>query len=160
MSTTSTSSSAPDLDVMRISIRTLRGIAILLSALVLGGVGWAAFAPVSVDSRELVFEIPSGTHARRMGGDHSDILPRTIGLTLGLRDILVFRNLDSAPHIFGPALIMPGQSFRLPFAAASTYTFQCTAHADGQLSVIVDPAPTAGWQRLKWRWHNIFREVM
>ena len=48
------------------------------------------------------------------------------------------------PHIFGPTLIMPGQSFRLPFAQASTYSFQCTAHANGQLSVIVDPAPSLG----------------
>jgi hypothetical protein len=142
---------------MRISSPKLRLVAILLLALLFAGIGLWAFAPVSIGSREQVFEIPRGTHARRMGGDRADILPRTIRLTLGVRDILVFRNSDATPHIFGPTLIMPGQSFRLPFAAASTYSFLCTAHADGQLSVIVDPAPTAGWQRLRWRWRNISR---
>jgi hypothetical protein len=129
--------------------------AIALSVLLLSGIGWAAFAPVAGGSREQIFEIPPGTHAARMSGEHLDILPQSIRLTLGVRDILVFKNSDSAPHIFGPTLIMPGQSFRLPFAVASTYSFQCTAHANGQLSVIVDPAPTPGWQRVRWRWRNI-----
>ena len=35
----------------------------------LGGVSWAAFAPVTFDSREEVFEIPKGTWARRMAGE-------------------------------------------------------------------------------------------
>ena len=133
--------------------RRLIGIAITL--LLLGGIGWAAFAPVAAGSREQIFEIPPGTHARRMTGEHLDILPQTIRLTLGVRDVLVFRNSDTAPHIFGPTLIMPGQSFSLPFGAASTYSFQCTAHANGQLSIIVDPAPTPGWERMRWRWRNI-----
>jgi hypothetical protein len=144
------------LPAVRTPFAKLRLAAILLSALLLASAGWAAFAPVPAGSREEVFEIPRGTHARRMGGDHADILPRTIRLTLGVRDVLVFRNSDTAPHIFGPTLIMPGQSFRLPFAAASTYSFQCTAHADGQLSIIVDPAPAPGWRRLRWRWRNMF----
>ena len=143
---------------MRISFPKLRLVVILLSSLLLAGIGWGAFAPLSAGSREQVFEIPRGTYARRMGGDHADILPRTIRLTLGMRDVLVFRNSDVAPHIFGSTLIMPGQSFRLPFATASTYSFQCTAHADGQLSVIVHPAPTPVWQRLRWRWRNVFGE--
>ena len=45
------------------------------------------------------------------------------------------------PQIFGPALMMPGQSFRLPFEQASEYQFACTAHASGQMTVIVDPNP-------------------
>jgi len=102
-----------------------------------------------------VFEIPRGTSARRIAGEDLDILPQTIRLTLGLNDILVFRNADEAPHIFGPTLIMPGQSFSLPFSRASTYTFVCTAHANGQLNVIVDPAPAPGWQRLHWRWRSL-----
>jgi hypothetical protein len=141
-----------------VALRTLssswRVIAIAVSLLMLSPLGWASFAPMAAGSREQVFEIPPGTHARRMSGAHIDILPQTIRLTLTVRDVLVFRNSDTAPHIFGPALIMPGQSFSLPFAAASTYSFQCTAHANGQLSVIVDPAPTPGWQRLRWRWRT------
>ena len=68
---------------------------------------------------------------------------------------MVLRNGDEVPHIFGPTIIMPGQSFRLPFETASTYSFQCTAHPNGGLSVIVDPAPTPGWRRLRWRWREL-----
>jgi hypothetical protein len=132
----------------------LRLAAIALAMLIAGAAGWAALAPVKAASREELFVIPPGTSARRMAGEAVEILPQTIRLTLGLTDILVLRNRDSVPHIFGPALIMPGQSFSLPFAQASTYGFQCSAHADGQLSVIVEPAPTAGWQRLRWRWRE------
>lgn len=126
-----------------------------LSLLVLAGLGWAALAPISAVSKEQLFEIPDGTSARRMAGEKIEILPQTIRLTLGLKDVLVLRNADSVPHIFGPTLIMPGQSFNLPFVQASTYSFQCSAHADGQLSVIVDPAPAPGWQRLRWRWRRL-----
>ena len=129
--------------------------AAIIGTVLLGGIALAATAPITSGSREQIFEIPAGTSARRMAGEHVDILPQTIRLTLGVKNILLLRNSDSAPHIFGPTLIMPGQSFSLPFSQASTYSFQCTAHANGQLNIIVDPAPTAGWQRLKWRWHNL-----
>ena len=78
-----------------------------------------------------------------MAGDKVEILPDTIRLTLGVNDVLLLRNLDDVPQVFGPTLIMPGQSFRLPFEVASTYSFACTAHASGQLSVIVEPGPGA-----------------
>lgn len=129
-------------------------VAVLASPL-LAGLGWAALAPIEAVSREELFEIPKGTSARRLAGEKIDILPQTIRLTLGLNDVLVFRNADSAPHIFGPTLIMPGQSFRLPFSQASTYSFQCTAHANGQLNVIVEPGPAPGWERLHWRWRKL-----
>jgi len=126
-----------------------------LSVVVLGTLGWAALAPIRVASHEAAFEIPRGTFAHRMHGEHVDIFPQTIRLTLGLNDVLVLRNGDSVPHLFGPAIIMPGQSFRLPFETASTYSFQCTAHPNGGLSVIVDPAPAPGWGRLQWRWYEL-----
>ena len=132
-----------------------RLVAAALSLLVLGGLGWAALAPIAMVSHDELFEIPRGTSARRMAGENTEILPQTIRLTLGLNDVLVLRNSDNVPHIFGPTLIMPGQSFSLPFSTASTYSFLCTAHADGQLSVIVDPAPAPGWDRLRWRWRRL-----
>ena len=67
-----------------------------------------------------------------MAGDKVEILPDAIRLTLGINDVLLLRNLDDVPQVFGPALIMPGQSFRLPFEVASTYSFACTAHAKGR----------------------------
>jgi len=46
---------------------------------------------------------------------------------------------------------MPGQSFRLPFAVASSYQFACTAHASGQMTVLVEAFPATPWSRLRWR---------
>ncbi len=40
------------------------------------------------------------------------------------------KNQDTVPQTFGPALLMPGQSFRLPFEVASDYQFACTAHSE------------------------------
>jgi len=134
-------------------------IAILLLLLLIGGTGWAALAPIHVASHDELFEIPKGTWARRMAGEKIEILPQTIRLTLGLNDVLLLRNKDDVPHIFGPTLIMPGQSFSLPFGQASTYTFQCTAHATGQLNIIVDPAPQSAWERLRWRAHKLTNTV-
>lgn len=126
-------------------------IVVLFVLALTGLIAWAMTAPISTDSREQPFEIPKGTWARRMAGNKVEILPSEIRLTLGVKDILVLRNLDTVPQTFGPVLIMPGQSFRLPFDMASDYQFQCTAHASGQMSIIVDPEPTAGWRRLAWR---------
>lgn len=130
-------------------------VAITLSLLVLCAIGWAALAPIRVASHEAVYAIPRGTYAARASGKHVDIFPQTIRLTLGLKDVLVLKNDDSVPHIFGPSLIMPNQSFRLPFETASTYSFECTAHPNGGLNVIVDPGPAPGLQRLLWRWRRM-----
>ena len=128
------------------------------SATVLVLVGWAGFAPVSVPSREELFEIPQGTYARRMAGDKVEILPSQIRLTLGLNDVLLLRNLDDVPQVFGPTLLMPNQSFRLPFAKAASYDFACTAHASGQMTVLVEPEPVMPWAKIRWRvrewWEN------
>jgi hypothetical protein len=117
----------------------------------LGVTAWAALTPIRSASRDEIFEIPKGTFARRMAGDPVEILPDEIRLTLGVRDILVLENQDEVPQIFGPTLMMPGQSFRLPFALASSYQFACTAHASGQMTVIVEPFPSTPWARLRWR---------
>jgi len=119
--------------------------------LIASAASWAAFGPVSADDREEVFEIPKGTWARRMAGDKVEILPGEVRLMLGVKDVLVLRNRDDVPQVFGPVLMMPGQSFKLPFEMASSYQFACSAHASGQMTVTVEPAPAAGWERLAWR---------
>jgi len=91
-----------------------------LACLVLVLVGLAAFVPVTFESREETFEIPKGTWERRRAGDLVEILPGEIHLMLGVHDVLLLRNLDDVPQIFGPTVMMPGQSFRLPFGVAST----------------------------------------
>jgi hypothetical protein len=122
----------------------------------LGLTAWAALTPVSSPSRDEIFEIPKGTWARRMAGDPVEILPDQIRLTLGVKDILVLLNQDDVPQIFGPTLMMPGQSFRLPFAQASSYQFACTAHASGQMTILVEPFPATPWARLRWRVRELF----
>lgn len=112
---------------------------------------WAGFAPIEVASHEQVFEIPKGTYARRRAGDLVEILPSTIRLTLGLNDVLLIRNQDDVPQTFGPTIMMPGQSFRLPFERAASYQFACTAHASGQLTIDVEPEPTTPWAKIRWR---------
>jgi hypothetical protein len=117
----------------------------------LAALGWAGFAPIEVTSHEESFEIPRGTYARRRAGDLVEILPDTIRLTLGLNDVLLIRNLDDVPQTFGPTILMPGQSFRLPFERAASYQFVCTAHASGQLTIEVAPEPKTPWARIGWR---------
>jgi hypothetical protein len=126
-------------------------LAALAGAGAAAALGWAGLAPIRSDSRDALFEIPKGTWARRMAGAKTDILPDTIRLTLGVQDVLLLRNLDDVPQIFGPTLLMPGQSFRLPFQVASSYPFECTAHVSGQMTVVVDPEPTNPWLRIRYR---------
>src|SRR5271170_881792 len=143
-------------------VRTLHKRPWMLSATVavLGAVAWAAFTPITFASREETFEIPKGTWARRMAGNKVEILPSRVFLTLGIRDVLLLKNMDDVPQIFGPTLMMPGQSFHLPFEVASSYQFACTAHASGQMTVVVDEQPDTPWRRLVWRTRRIFRVVV
>jgi hypothetical protein len=119
--------------------------------LMLALLAWGALAPLGRGSREELFEIPKGTWARRMAGDKVEILPSEVRLTVGVKDVLLLRNSDTVPQIFGPVLIMPGQDFRLPFETPSENQFACTAHASGQMTVLVVPHPDPGWERLRWR---------
>ncbi len=130
---------------------------ILVASCALGAAGWAGLTPIRSASRERIFQIPKGTWARRMAGDKVEILPNQIRLTLGVRDVLVLENLDDVPQTFGPTLLMPGQSFRLPFAVASDYQFACTAHASGQMTIRVEPFPETPWARLRWRMREFLK---
>lgn len=132
---------------MRAGTMTLVAVA----GVVAGVLGWAALTPIESDTRDQIFEIPKGTWSRRMSGDEVEILPDHIRLTLGVRDTLVLRNLDDVPQTFGPTLMMPGQSFRLPFEKAAEYQFACTAHASGQMTIVVHPNPDTPWARVLWR---------
>ncbi len=137
--------------------------AFFLLMVLFSAMAWGAFAAIQSSTRDELFAIPKGTWARRMAGDKVEILPAKVHLTLGVNDVLLLKNLDDVPQIFGPVLIMPGQSFRLPFALASDYQFECSAHASGQMSVIVTMMPEQGWARLRWRmqWYwNKFNTII
>jgi hypothetical protein len=135
-----------------------RWILIVVAGMFLALLAWAGFAPIESGSRERVFDIPKGTYARRRAGTPAEILPDHIRLTLGLDDVLLIRNHDVVPQVFGPTIMMPGQSFRLPFERAASYQFACTAHASGQLTIDVDPEPTMPWTRIAWRARNLWEK--
>src|ERR1700755_3602334 len=115
--------------------------------------------PIHTPSHDRIFEIRRGTWARRMSGDKVEILPDHIRLALGLRDILVLRNRDDVPQIFGPTLMMPGQSFKLPFDRPAQYQFACTAHASGQMTIVVEPYPGTPWERIMSRSRALLRTL-
>jgi hypothetical protein len=108
----------------------------------------ASLWPVTFKSREEIFGIPKGTFARHMAGDHHDLLPSEIDLVVGIHNVLTLKNSDDVPQTFGPTLLMPGQSLRIPFTRPSENSFNCTAHANGQLLVVVEAEPVWPWQRL------------
>ena len=120
---------------------------------------WAALAPMRTASHELLFDIPEGTHALRAKGEQVRGLPTQVRLTLGVQDVLVLRNRDTAPHVFGPVQVMPGQEFRLPFERVADAQVACSAQASGQMRVRVVPLPDPGWQRLRWRAEGLVHAV-
>lgn len=121
-----------------------------MTGIALGGFALAGLAPVGEEWRQEVHVIPKGTWARRSAGEKLDVLPAEIHLTIGVKDVLVMKNQDDVPHMFGPVLMMPGQSFRLPFGVATRHDFACTAHVNGQLTVFVKPKP-AWWNLIEMR---------
>ncbi len=140
-------------------MRTRNVILFAFGASALIALTWLSALPVHSASRDQVFEIPQGTWASRMSGRKVAILPDHIRLTLGVRDILVLRNHDDVPQIFGPTLMMPGQSLRLPFEQASEYQFACTAHPSGQMTIVVEPNPQTPWARIGWRARELLRHM-
>ena len=117
----------------------------------------AALWPVTFDSSEELFEIPKGTWARRMAGEKREILPSEIYLLVGMHNVLLLKNSDDVPQTFGPTLLMPGQTLRIPFTRPSENYFACTAHASGQLVIVVEAAPNWPWERLSWRVRRVLR---
>ena len=129
----------------------------ILFVVILTPLAVASMWPVTFDSREELFEIPKGTWARRMAGEKREILPSDIHLLVGIHNVLMLKNSDDVPQIFGPTLLMPGQTLRIPFTRPSENYFTCTAHASGKLLIVVEAAPAWPWGRLSWRLQQAVR---
>jgi hypothetical protein len=108
---------------------------------------WGALAPLRTPNQERGFIFPAAGAA----GERSAALPRVIRLTLGVQDVLLLRNDDRRPHVFGPLQLLPGQEFRLPFEQAGSYPVACPDVPGGTLTVQVVRLPDPGWERLRWR---------
>lgn len=121
-------------------------LAAVLSAALL----WAALAPLHYPTRERLLEFPHGAAVLR-GQAGPVLVPAELRLTLGVRDVLLLRNRDLAPHVFGQVLVLPGHEVRLPFEQAGDYPFACDVAPASKVMVKVLPQPDPGWARLRWR---------
>jgi hypothetical protein len=110
----------------------------------------AAVAPLHYPTRERLLEFPHGAAVLR-GRPDAAAVPAEILLTLGVRDVLLLRNRDLAPHVFGQVLVLPGHVVRLPFEQAGDYPFACDVAPGARVTVRVLPQPDPGWARLRWR---------
>lgn len=137
---------------MRPVWKALAGVALLAAVA-------AGFWPVTFASREEVFDIPKGTWAKRMAGDKHEYLPSEIYLMTGVHNVLKLVNSDDVPQFFGPTLLMPGQTLRIPFSRASENFFACTAHSSGKLMVIVEAEPLWPWSKVAWRVKRLLRDI-
>ena len=120
-------------------------------ALITVALGWAALAPLPAGAHALTFVIPPGTAARLRAGEPVTVLPSPIHLTVGVRDVLVLTNDDEAIHQLGPIVLGSRQTYRIPFRKPGRFQYACSLHAAGSLSLVIDPPPAAGLDRLRWR---------
>jgi hypothetical protein len=110
---------------------------------VLAALLWAALAPLRYPTRERSFDFPQSA-ARGP-------VPAAVALTLGVRDVLLLRNRDVAPHVFGQLRVLPGHVLRLPFEQAGDFVFACDVAPGQAVTVQVAAHPDPGWARLRWR---------
>jgi len=110
-----------------------------------------AMTPLHSASREHIFRDSQGHVGAPHGGLKRSRSFRPHPSDAGLRDILVLKNQDEVPQIFGPTLMMPGQSFRLPFDRPAQYQFACTAHASGQMTIVVEHTRARLWRESRAR---------
>jgi hypothetical protein len=111
---------------------------------------WAALAPLRYPTRERTLVFPHGATIPRGAGEQGAV-PAEVRLTLGVRDVLLLRNRDAAPHVFGQVLVLPGHVFRLPFEQAGDYVYACDVAPGHAVTVRVANHPDPGWARLGWR---------
>lgn len=118
---------------------------------VLALLAWAALAPLRYPTRERNLDFPHG--AALLAGQHaaSGLVPSAVRLTLGVRDVLLLRNRDVAPHMFGQVSVLPGHLLRLPFEQTGDFVFACDVAPEHAVTVYVIAHPAPGWARLRWR---------
>ena len=119
----------------------LRRLQWSLAAILGAALLWAALAPLHYPTRERLFEFARGAPP----------VPAEVRLTLGVRDVLLLRNHDRKPHVFGQVLVLPAHTVRLPFEQPGDFPFACDLAPGSTVVVRVQPQPDPGWSRLRWR---------
>jgi hypothetical protein len=138
-------------------VSLVRRVRLALAAGLLALLLWGALAPLGDATRERALDFTPGASASASAG--TPTLPAELRLTLGVRDVLLLRNRDRAPHVFGQVLVAPGHAFRLPFEQAGNYPFACDAAPGAHLVVHVLAEPDPGLGRLRWRLQALFEAV-
>lgn len=138
---------------------TLQRMRWTLTGVLLLALLWAALAPLGDATRERVLEFPRGAAVLRGSAAGNSLVPSQVRLTLGVRDVLLLRNRDIVPHVFGQVLVLPGHDFRLPFEQAGSTPFACDVAPGARVLVRVEPEPDPGWQRLRWRLQALLESV-
>lgn len=138
----------------------VRRVQLALAAVLLAVLAWAALAPLRYPTRELGFDFPrtsSPTASPTASPQPGRVrVPGQVWLTLGVRDVLLLRNHDGAPHVFGQVRVLPGREFRLPFEQAGEFPFACDLAPGARVLVRVLEQPDPGWARLRWRLRTLF----
>ena len=106
---------------------------------------WSMLAPVKGGSHQLLLAFPPGVTVSGMA------VPGEIRLTRGVQDVLLLRNSDRVPIVFGPLKVAPGRDVRLPFSDEGVFEYVCPPVLGKVVRVRVVAAPGPGWGRLVWR---------
>ena len=106
---------------------------------------WSMLAPIKGGSHQLLLDFPPGVTVSGMA------VPGEIRLTRGVQDVLLLRNSDRVPIVFGPLKIAPGRDVRLPFSDEGVFEYVCPPVLGKVVRVHVVAAPGPGWARLVWR---------
>jgi len=131
-------------------------IRFLVAATALGLLAFAGWRAESTHAaeHEVVIIIPKGTAIQQANGTDGPMLPKTMILTIGLRDTLVIRNDDDFPARIGPFKLDSGQHYRQQFHTPGQIQLVCsTMYHEEQVSILVQPAPANAWL---W-WRSLFR---
>lgn len=112
-------------------------------------VAWSMLAPIKGGSHQLMLAFPRGVTVNGMA------VPGEIRLTRGVQDVLLLRNDDVVPIVFGPLTLGPGRDLRLPFSEEGVRDYVCPPVTGKVVRVRVVAAPGPGWGRLGWRLGNL-----
>jgi len=124
-----------------------------LAALIALLLAWAMLAPLRGASQALLLVFPPDVHRRGLA------LPAEIRLTRGIQDVLLLRNDDRVPIVFGPLTLAPGRALRLPFEDEGVHAYTCPAVLGGMVRVRLVDAPAPGWTRLRWRLDRLRHDI-
>lgn len=101
----------------------------------------AARIPVDDPAREYRIVIPEGTSTQIAMGNDPGIIPLTINLTIGERDVLVLENHDNADFLVGGVWVAPYETVRKQFYEPQTFVGLCTVTVGRDLVEIVVVEP-------------------